>query len=357
MVGLASRAGVAALLVALATLGLGCAQEVGDIDRTQTGLLAKKIFEGEWFMKRTVVDAPYDVAYTFIGEADDVVRVRWDVQEKHLIAYRVTPHIEGTSDQAAVAAFPVEDHVDVIREYNPATGEQSNVIVEDSDDRLWFERGFMRVDWATDELTNFGFFASALDQQPVAHYVSDEGDPDRMVVGVLQENGSWRDFHRQADMIELDEAQYIDLVTRQALTPEIVVFEDYDGSLSYEPACWYYGTSDCAPAVVSIRSSFARVDAVLSDYEPLEYPDNYIARGGAGEPLRVAWNAEGNLQRVAGAPDPSGEGPLPHAEQPSSVSDPYAETDSSLVRVPAISAPSATATTPSTERWRRAGST
>lgn len=70
----------------LALLGLlgACAQQVGDIDRTQAGLLKKSVLTGDWLMRRTVIDVPYDSGYTFIGEQDEAVRVRFDIQREHL---------------------------------------------------------------------------------------------------------------------------------------------------------------------------------------------------------------------------------------------------------------------------------
>ena len=81
-------------LVCLAALAVGCSQDVGLIDRTQPGLLKKSIFVGdsarpdtqEWFVRRTVVDVPYDVGYTFIGETEEAYRIRWDIQRDQLVA-------------------------------------------------------------------------------------------------------------------------------------------------------------------------------------------------------------------------------------------------------------------------------
>ena len=39
----------------------------------------------------------------------------------------------------------VTSHFDVKRDYNPGTGEQTNVIVENTTDRPWNERQFMRA--------------------------------------------------------------------------------------------------------------------------------------------------------------------------------------------------------------------
>ena len=191
-----ARAGIAlwACLCVFGSLLLAsCAQEVGLIDRTQPGLLHKSNFTGDWFMRRTVIDVPYDADYTFVGEQDEVDRIRWDLQEHQLIAFRVTPKVEGAPDSAPVAVFAVEAHVDVMRQYNAATGEQSNVLVENTTDRVWFDRQWVRVDWSKNLVTNFAFFSQYLDQEPVAYTIEERGDEDRILLGRMDAEGtaSW----------------------------------------------------------------------------------------------------------------------------------------------------------------------
>ncbi|MCB9726914.1 MAG: zinc-dependent metalloprotease [Deltaproteobacteria bacterium] len=324
----------ALLAVACALTLLACAQDVGLIDRTQPGLLRKSVFDGEWFMRRTVIDAPYDTGFTFIGEQDEVSRVRFEIQEHHLIAWRVLPLVENTSDAAPVAVFAIEDHVDVKREYNASTGEQTNVKVENTEDRPWYDRDYVRVDWSKNLVTNFDFYVEQLDQDPVSFFVEDAADADRLLLGRKRDDGTWEDVQEGEAQLGMDEAQYLDVVTRAVVKPEQVAVEDYDGTIFSEPACWYYGNTDCAPAVITVRSSFLRVDAALSDYEPLDYPDNAIARDGDGAPVRVVWDEAGDRVAVdeSGVPvtGPGGGSQTP-ATQPSN---PYAIDDPTLVRVP-----------------------
>lgn len=326
------RAGL--LTAVAATLLAACAQDVGLIDRTQPGLLRKSVFDGEWFMRRTVIDAPYDTGFTFIGEQDDVSRVRFEVQEHHLIAWRVLPLVENTQDAAPVAVFAIEDHVDVKRDYNASTGEQTNVKLENTEDRPWYDRDFVRVDWSKNLVTNFNFYVEQLDQDPVSFFVEDAADPDRLLLGKRGADGGWEDVQDGSKQLAMDSADYLDVVTRAVVKPEQVLFEDYDGSLFTEPACWYYGNTDCAPAVITVRSSFLRVEAALSDYEPLDFPDNAIARDADGAPLRVVWDESGNRVSIdadgvaVGVPGSGGNTP---STQPSN---PYAIDDATLVRVP-----------------------
>lgn len=324
-----------ALAAASALTSAGCAQEVGLIDRTQAGLLQKSLFDGEWFMRRTVIEVPYDVGYTFVGEQEEVVRVRWDIQENLLVAHRVHPFVTNTDIAAPVAAFAIKEHVDVIREYNAATGEQTNVLSENTTDRMWFHRDHVRVDWSRNVLTNFAFYIDQLALEPVAYTTEDPRDPDRVLIGVRAPDGAWTDHQDPATLKDLDHADYLDVVTQVFVKPEDIVVEDWDGATITEPACWYYLNSDCAPAIVRVRNAFLRVDAAVApDYEPLHYPDNAVAREPDGDPIRVRYDANGDRVRVAEPATPGGAGPGAGGG-PSGPTDPYAAgLDASFVRLP-----------------------
>lgn len=294
------------LLVVCASLLSGCAQDVGLIDRSQPGLIPKHVFEGEWLMRRTVIDVPYDAAYTFIGEQEAAVRITWDIQRDYLVAYRVNPHVEGTPDAAPAAVFAIKAHVDLQREYNPATGEQNNVLVENTTDRMWFDRGWVRIDWSKNLVTNFDFYVDQLDLEPIGHYIEDPSDPDALTLGVRDGEGGWTDVTDPREIRDLEAADYLDVVTRVFVRPEEMAWDDGWGNIVYEPACWYYLSYDCAPGAISIRNSFLRMEHAASDYAPLSFPDNHIVRDGEGEAVRVAWDAEGNRVRVETS---SGEAP------------------------------------------------
>ena len=118
-------------LVALAAFVGACAQDVGDIDRTQPNKLEKSWFEGEWYMLHTVVDVNATAVASFVGSQDDLERVVWDIREGELIARRVHEDIIGldTADLgvegqlgefsgSAAAIFPITGHFDVQRQYS-----------------------------------------------------------------------------------------------------------------------------------------------------------------------------------------------------------------------------------------------
>src|SRR5690349_16209956 len=85
----------AALLGALA-MGSGCAQSVGDIDRTQPDLIAKENFEdSQWFLRETVVDVPSTSPTSMVGDLGELEQVVWDIQENWLVGYRAYEQIPG----------------------------------------------------------------------------------------------------------------------------------------------------------------------------------------------------------------------------------------------------------------------
>ena len=156
----------------LLSLIVSCAQPAPDIDRTQGNLIAKSDLSGEWYMMQTITEVPPTSWFTFIGETGRTERIRWDIQRDLLVAYRSYPLVRGADSTSGevgfdgsdnpVAAYRIIQHVDVMRDYNTATGEQSNVIVENVSDRLWHERDFVRVDWSQSVVSNFDFIAPTL---------------------------------------------------------------------------------------------------------------------------------------------------------------------------------------------------
>ncbi|MEW5854911.1 MAG: zinc-dependent metalloprotease [Myxococcota bacterium] len=287
----------------------GCGLGVGDIDRTQPNKIKKSIFQGEWFFRQTVVDVPYTTGFTFVGEQSEYTeRITWDVQESFLIAYRAYDYVAQTDRTSAlpgdheesvpVAIFPIVSHFDIQREYNAQTGEQTNVIVENTVDRPWYERQYMRVDWSQNLAANFMFLVGNVPQVPGTHFVQVPGDPDALLVA-RKVDGAWQDL--QGDAIAgLDEAQYIDVVHRIFASPETIEVEDEWGTIYEDPACWYYGNVDCYPAEIAVRSAFLKVDP-NNGYVAREYPDNEIQRDENGNPIRVNYVDRDSLE-----PDPEG---------------------------------------------------
>lgn len=253
----------AALAVGVALSG--CAEPVEDIDRTQANLLRKSDLEGEWYMLQTVVDLPPTRGFTFIGETGALERVKWVLQQDLLVGYRSYEKVRGAQSpstdrgfdgtDAPIAAFTILEHVDVRRDYNPSTGEQSNVIVEDSQDRPWHERAYVRVDWSRNLAQSFDF-AVPVDQAASVGYFVDEAQ------------GGPEAFYRETDAD--GRMQYFDVVGK-------LLVEPWEDGCIY--AWWGLAATDCAAGEVAIRTSFARVKPERR-YEPFHYSDQLMSRFG-----------------------------------------------------------------------------
>ncbi len=285
--------------LALVLCAQACAQRVPDIDRTQPNKLQKSVFEGEWYYRQTVTDVPFTSGFTFTGEQSRLERIRWEISEGYLTALRTYEYVrdaekpyvlDGTRYQGApVAQFKIVSHFDVQRQYNPATGEQSNVLEENSSDRPWSERKYFRVDWSQNLLTNFDFIAGEIDQSPTPYYVNDPLDPDHWFVSAKdKDTGEWLDVRDDRTAATLTHADYFDVVTKIFAKPTSI---DYFGDGSYRvPLCWIFSALDCAPGDIKVRHAFMRVPE-KSTYEPLDYPDNALDRNPDGSPrsgLRVS---------------------------------------------------------------------
>lgn len=272
------RCGLIWLLVGLlgSALITGCTEPVKDIDRTQGNLIRKTDLEGEWYMLQTVTGVPPTSAFTFEGETGKMERIRWEIRQDQLLAFRSYPLVPGAESVSAgtpfdgtenpLAAYRIISHVDIMREYNAQTGEQSNVIGENTVDRLWHERAFLRVDWSQSSVTNFDFIAPTVGQTSVAWFVQEEeGGPDA--------------FYREAN--DDGVMQYFDVLGKVAVEPDL-------WGCIYS---WYgWAAEDCASAQIDIRSSFARVGE--RDYESFHYDDRMMSRYGYFRSERYAFDEQ-----------------------------------------------------------------
>lgn len=166
------------LLVAMVLLA-GCTKGGPTVDRTQPNLVDKDLFEGEWWVAQTVIDADpdasgptwtgdmgwADLGIDKTGQSGSLGRIRWVIDEGFLFAFRAFELVEGSNTDGAddgyrgqpLAAFEIVDHVDVRRQYNEVTGETQNIVEENTEDRRWYEREFMRVDWSENHVRSFFF--------------------------------------------------------------------------------------------------------------------------------------------------------------------------------------------------------
>ncbi len=320
------------LLAALAAGGVGCAQDVGDIDETQPDKIDVSIFSdgNPWWFLQTVVDVPPTTQFTFVGESSfPPDRIVWDVQENWLIAYRnyeyiagaqtvpYTQTLQGSNGLAGtsvngttpvdqqdivgsskspyfgepVAAYAILSHFDVQRGYNPATGEQTNVITENTTDRPWYERQYIRVDWSNNgfgafDFMGYGMFGQGFDPastivSPVAYY-PDQGDP-------------------TTDAPEITPG-YIGIVNKLSYTAEVdtaasayygvTINKCYDFTAMLNPS-----ESDCGPGEVKVRLSFKKIPA-NHDFAPKVFNDQDEALFGVWQQERSVWDPQRGLQEA-----------------------------------------------------------
>jgi hypothetical protein len=257
-------------LLALTIVALtGCAQQVGDIDRTQPNKVEKKIFDdgSEWYMRATVVDTSGYSSASFVGLQGQMFRVRWEIEEGYLMAYKThedyigvdtndyDPERDGPFNGTPKAAFPIRQHFDVQRSYSSSTGEQSNVIVENGSDRPWYERDFMRVDWSRNVAPALDWWDPALEMQKISGLTIPAQNE-----GVEESDVTW---HFEYD--ENGEANYLDVVNTYIIQPNInrclLTF-----GFTYN--------AYCGPQTVKVRMSFVKItDEVEADHIAVEYDD------------------------------------------------------------------------------------
>ena len=255
---------------------MGCAQERPPINRVQADALAKSFFvedvadpsdDPEFYMRTTVVDVASGAnaggLFTH-SDSQPSVRIRWEITEDVLLArltYELIDDTDGkgvrrTPDGQIVAAYSILSHFDIRREYNPSTGEELNVIVENDFDRPWYQREYFRVDWSRNMITA-AYELDAMSQlsiwyavewEPVAYYVNDPSHPDAPVFDPSR--------------------GYFD-VTNKAWAKPATYEDPWWGTV---PVCWdfgYFPVYNCNPSEVTLRHAFLKVTE--RDYEPLVY--------------------------------------------------------------------------------------
>jgi hypothetical protein len=268
--------GLVACAIVVMSLGAGCSEERSPINRVQADALAKTFFVGdiqdpqdnpEFFMRVTVVDVAAgsnnDGLFTN-SDAQPTTRIRWEITETLLIArltYELVDNTDGkgarrTADGQVVASYAIQKHFDIRYEYNPSTGEDYNVVVENDFDRPWYQREYFRVDWSRnlittayelDTMAQLGIYYG-VEWEPISYYVNDPDHPDAPTFSVKD--------------------GYFDVTNKAWAVP--ATYEDpWWGKV---PVCWDYGffpMYSCNPSEITLRQSYLKVEE--RDYEPLHY--------------------------------------------------------------------------------------
>jgi hypothetical protein len=276
---------------------VGCAQERAPINRVQPNALSKSFFVGdrlqdpsddpEFWTQGTLVDVGYGASQDGLFTstyAQPASRMKWVIQEDLLVGRLTYERIKdtdgkgagkATNDGVIVVAYPILGHFDIRRDYNPTTGEESNVIVENQNDRPWYEREYMRVDWSRnlnvdsyelDTLSMVGIYGGVT-YESLAYYVNDP---------------------TSEDAPHFDpESGYFDVTNKAFATPQIIDLSHLGWGIDKFPACWldpdFAGgtapSANCNPVELTIRQSFRRV--VDKDYEPADWDGHRFKAYGA----------------------------------------------------------------------------
>ena len=273
--------------------GASCASERPPINRVQANALKKSFFVGddladpsdnpEFYYRPTIVDVDYGATQDRLFTAstsESMARVNFEITEDLLIAHltyeriadtdSTTPSSPDQNSGQIVAAFKIESQFDIKRGYNPTTGEELNIIEENTTDSPWYAREFMRVDWSQnlitsayqlDTLAALTAFDDAFSYEPVAYSATNPADPDAPVFDAT--------------------SGYFDITNKVFVTPQQV--STPFGEL---PACFlspdYFGgtgpVGNCNPSQLKVRLSFRRV--VDDDYEPVHWDGQRMAMFG-----------------------------------------------------------------------------
>jgi hypothetical protein len=276
---------VAAAFVSMST---GCAQEREPISRVQANALEKSFFVGkllqdtsddpEFWAQGTLVDvggygASQSALFTSTY-AQPLSRIKWVIQEDLLVGRATYERIEGADGKGTGAAstdgtvaymYPITSHFDIRRAYNPSTGEELNVVEENTSDRPWYERQFMRVDWSRnlatgaydfDTLSLLGVYGG-VSYEPVSYYVNDPEASD-------------------APYFDSKEG-YFDVTNKAFASPKNIDLSHFGWGIDKFPACFLpndfmrgsWPAGSCNPVELTIRQSFRRV--VETDFEPVDW--------------------------------------------------------------------------------------
>ena len=213
-----------------------------DLNRVSGGYIDKSILAGEWYYGASIVDKQFSNSTQFVGAACASDRVRFELTENMLYAYRSYEKIPGTEsgnagNQNMIAAFKIIKHFDIRRDYNDVTGVQSNLIVENDFDDPWDKRQYVRIDWSKNWVPD----ANCNDWFSMQSFAQIQ-----------------RETHPREPYRVRTSEDYIETTQEALIRPQ-------------EEACAAIGEWNCAASRVKMKLSFRKVQP--SHYTPKNYPD------------------------------------------------------------------------------------
>lgn len=299
---------------ALALFAAACAQSNGDVNRVQPNVVRKSdLLDGEWYLRNSVTYTPHNTTYTFPGQTGNMEKLVWEIQEGNLVGYRSYPYMLGVEPNidaksipsgttakycdrdgkcvggqkyfgAPVVAFPILSHFDIQRGYIASTGETTNVIQENTTDRFWNQREYMRVNWAANVLNvNQGMMWNTIQNPAGGSTSSNWIQPNEKG----EDPQDWPTFEYEGEGANR-KLKYMDVTGRYLAMPDSIFFQGW-GSI---PICWFAeGLYDCSSSEIKMRVSIAKVDTVrVRDYEPLLYGNDMMSMFGVFRTERLNWD-------------------------------------------------------------------
>ncbi|MBX3272695.1 MAG: hypothetical protein KF729_20710 [Sandaracinaceae bacterium] len=307
------------LLNTLAVLGAfsifvgGCGDLQPPVNRVGVNVIEKSALEGTWYMHQTIIQMAYEGApIGFVGaNAGDatggflgfsIPRIRWVIDENFVYAYRDYELIGDPDDPfryrgdedadylgQPVAAFRIQSHFDIRRTYNSVTGEEQNVVVENTNDRHWYERQFMRVDWSQNLVSpSFQAGGGWVRAESASLFVQDESRypreyrPQFHFMGCSGPTDTNCDLDDRDYATDYDQGQLYSMsfVNQMILAPapnEFGFLCNWGGPS--EPILQQFGAPECASVEIFTRTSFLRVSD-RREYEPVGWTHDRFNRAG-----------------------------------------------------------------------------
>ena len=267
---------LAGTMLVAALVASGCTKSEPPRSFVQPNALRKADFNGTWYYNATVIDAPPTNGTVYEGQYGELSKIKWVISEDTLFAVRAYPfvynqeeaqtpgtvhgNVDGsdTYEGEPLAAWRITSHFDIIRDYNPSTGEETNRIIE-SQERPWNEREYFRVDWSQNlapDYSGIGLFWTfdGVDVTELSYYVSDPTSPDAMHTERADANDADLGF-------AAGEMNFLDITAQLIMGPNEQQFViDEAGNTAMLPSCFlYYGTEDCSAQKVKLRHSFSKL--------------------------------------------------------------------------------------------------
>jgi hypothetical protein len=284
---------------------VGCAAERDPIDRVQANAIPKSFFVGaklndssddpEFYARTMVIDVPYgessSSALMFTNTINSTSKIKWAIEENDLVGRVSFERIPGTDGKGlaprsdverdpmkplaqnngvVVYDFRILSQFDIRRSYNPSTGEELNVLEENTTDRPWQDREYIRVDFSQNLVTTAYDFdtlsllgvLNGIRYSPMQFDVRNPDDVDAPVYDL--EHG------------------YLDVTNKVFAEPQMISL----GGVQL-PGCLLpnivRGGSDpvgnCNPNEITLRHAFKRVGK--SDYEPVDWDGQRFETYGA----------------------------------------------------------------------------